>query len=183
MRRRSEVFVLTTLPRTHKNLVSSCLFFFKYRINNRVKSVFGCFRQTSAMLPPISLQYSIGLHEPLPRQSPRCYYTANAWCSLRAEQYSNSPLSFLCAYAPMSLCGNNSAPALRERQKNFTHPSRSKDFIGSGDYYSITRCVDISNLSSAEPLFLRRTPLAPFASIPRKNCFCFDVWISRKRHC
>ncbi len=25
-------------------------------------------------------------------------------------------------------------------------------------YYSITRCVDISNLSSAEPLFLRRTP-------------------------
>ena len=67
MRRRSEVFVLTTLPRTHKNLVSSCLFFFKYRINNRVKSVFGCFRQTSAILPPISLQYSIGLHEPLPR--------------------------------------------------------------------------------------------------------------------
>ena len=76
-----------------------------------------------------------------------------------------------------------------------THPSRSKDFIGSGDmyYYSITRCVDISNLSSAEPLFLRRTPshicLPPTLGKQERSEYCeeatpyvADVAISRKRH-
>ena len=160
MRRRSEVFVLTTLPRTHKNLVSSCLFFFKYRINNRVKSVFGCFRQTSAILPPTCLQDSASCsnHYPDNRLAIATLRTPDArFTSGIKSVYGSLPSR---ALVQMSPCGNNSVPALRERQKNFTHPSRSKDFIGSGDmyYYSITRCVDISNLSSAEPLFLRRTP-------------------------
>ena len=142
MRRRSEVFVLTTLPRTHKNLVSSCLF-----------------SSNTELTTELNL--------------------------------------FLVAFDKLRLCSHRlvyKIALVAVTATPTTHPSWSKDFIGSGDmyYYSITRCVDISNLSSAEPLFLRRTPshiCLPClwgnknkVSIARKQPYVADVAISRKRH-
>ena len=134
--------MLTTLPRTHKNLVSSCLFFFKYRINNRVKSVLVAFDKLRL-------------------------------CSHR----------LVCNI--VSVCTNHYPDHLPLKVKGLYWKWRY--------YYSITRCVDISNLSSAEPLFLRRTPslicLPPPLGKQERSEYCeeatpyvADVAISRKRH-
>ena len=133
MRRRSEVFVLTTLPRTHKNLVSSCLFFFKYRINNRVKSVLVAFdklRLCSHRLVCNIVSVCTN-HYPDKRLAIAAPRTPDArFTSGIKSVYGSLPSR---ALVQMSPCGNNSAPALRERQKTFfsTHPSRSKDFIAN----------------------------------------------------
>ena len=68
----------------------------------------------------------------------RYYIVASAWCSLRAEQRSEYPLSILCAYAQMSpRCNTSPATDVLCARFSLSHPS---SWLNFGVSYKVGDC-------------------------------------------